>query len=143
MPVPRVNSIRISSAIVPGQVAAVVGSAVRVVEPHSSGNASMLCCECVGVGHGIERQAHGMGGARGDGQQEVVGVRTLCRDHEDGRPAQVGQGEPAVRVALSQCAGRDVDLPQDFAGLEDVRVVAGDEIDCVDGAFGAVVARSV
>ena len=123
--------------IVLGQVAAMVGRAVRIAEPDLVGQRVDAVLERVGVGHGIERQAHGMCGARGDGQKQVVGIRTLSRDHEYRRPAHVGQAEPAVRVPLPQCAGRNVDLPKEFARFEDVRVVSGDEIDCGDGAFGA------
>ena len=65
-------------------------------------------------------------------------IGSLGRDHEDRRPTKVGQSEPPVGVSLAQRARRDVDLPQHLTGPEDVLVVAGDEIGCVDGAFGAV-----
>ena len=98
-----------------GQVLAVVGCAVRIVEPHVVADRVDAVLQCVGVGHGVEREPHRAGGACGDRQQEVVGVLALRRDHEDRRPAQVGQGEPPVGVALAQRADRDVDLAQQFA----------------------------
>ena len=88
--------------------------------------------------HRIERQAYRTGGARGDRQQEVVGVVVLRRDHEDRRPPELGQGEPAVGMPFAQCARGDVDLSQDLTGRQDVGVVPGDEIGRVDDALGSI-----
>ena len=127
-----------------GQVAAVVGCAVRVVEPHVVGDrvdARAAASSASGMESNASRTGWVVPAVIVSSRSSVPGV--WVRDHEDRRPPQLGQGEAAVRVPLAQGADRDVDAAQHLTRREDVLVVAGDEIGCVDGAFGAVRRHSV
>ncbi len=55
----------------------------------------------------------------------------------------MGELEPAVGVPLEQSGDRDVDLAEHLARFENVGIIAGHEIHCVNDAFRAVGAHSV
>ena len=91
-PVPFPTSRRISSAKCLARWRRWLGVPFGSSNHTSGGSRVDAVLQRAGVRHGVEPEADRVGGARGDGQKEVVGIRALGRDHEDRGPAEVGVG---------------------------------------------------
>jgi hypothetical protein len=86
----------------------------------------------VAVGQLVERKTDRVRGGRGDGEQHVLGAGGLGRDHEDRGPAEVGESESSVGVALPERVGRDHHAAEQLAVVKNVDVVRHHEIGGID-----------
>ena len=78
---------------------------MHVVEIVRLGNGRIDRFTQLGRRHVIEAELHRPDGRRGDGEQEIVGARTLGADHEDGRAPEMGERGAAEGEALGERPG--------------------------------------